>query len=82
MAYPISIIVVCIIGFAIATERRKGGKGFYIAAGLSFSFIYLTLMKVIEPFGAAGTLTPEFTAFFPHLFFFILGLIALIMAKK
>ncbi len=82
MAYPISIIVVCFIGFAIATERRKGGKGFYIAAGLSFSFIYLTAMKVIEPFGAAGTLTPEFAAFFPHLFFFILGLFALIFAKK
>ncbi len=82
MAYPISIIVVCFIGFAIATERRKGGKGFYIAAGLSFSFIYLTAMKVIEPFGAAGTVTPEFAAFFPHLFFFILGLLALIIAKK
>jgi len=82
MAYPISVIVVCFIGFAIATERRKGGKGFYIAAGLSFSFIYLTAMKVIEPFGAAGTLTPEFAAFFPHLFFFILGLFALIFAKK
>src|SRR6056297_577310 len=82
MAYPISIIVVCFIGFAIATERRKGGKGFYIAAGLSFSFIYLTAMKVIEPFGAAGVLTPEFAAFFPHLFFFVLGLFALIFAKK
>lgn len=82
MAYPISIIVVCFIGFAIATERRKGGKGFYIAAGLSVSFIYLTLMKVIEPFGAAGSVSPEFAAFFPHVLFFILGIIALLVAKK
>jgi len=82
MAYPISIIIVCFIGFAIATERRKGGKGFYIAAGLSFSFIYLATMKVIEPFGAAGVLTPEFAAFFPHLLFFVIGLLALILAKK
>jgi len=82
MAYPISVIVVCFIGFAIATERRKGGKVFYIAAGLSFSFIYLTSMKVIEPFGATGTLSPQFAALFPHLLFFILGLFALIFAKK
>jgi len=82
MAYPISIIVMCIIGFAIATERRKGGKGFYIATGLSFSFIYLTMMKVIEPFGAAGTVNPEFAAFFPHIFFFVLGIISLLIAKK
>lgn len=82
MAYPISIIVVCLIGFAIATEKRTGGKGFYIAVGLSFSFIYLTLMKVIEPFGAAGTVTPEFAAFFPHIFFFVIGIGTLVAAKK
>ncbi len=82
MAYPFSIIVVCLIGFAIATERRKGGKGFYIAAGLSISFIYLAMMKVIEPFGAAGTISPMMAALFPHAFFFLFGLGALLIAKK
>lgn len=82
MAYPISIIVVSLIGFAIATEKRKGGKGFYVATGLSFSFIYLTMMKVFEPFGAAGTISPAFAAYFPHIFFLSIGLATLIAAKK
>lgn len=82
IAYPISILVVCLIGFAIAAEKRKGGKGFYIAAGLSISFIYLAFMKVIEPFGAAGTFSPFLAAFLPHAIFFLFGLGLLIYLKK
>lgn len=82
MAYPISIITVCLIGFALAAEPRKGGKGFYISSGLGISFVYLTLMKVIEPFGATGTFSPLFAAVFPHVFFLAVGLILLIAVKK
>ncbi|NBB77307.1 MAG: LptF/LptG family permease [Bacteroidetes bacterium] len=82
IAYPISIIIVCLIGFALAAERRKGGKGFYIAAGLFISFLYLVMMKVIEPFGAAGTLSPLFAAVFPHAFFLIVGITLLLITKK
>lgn len=82
MAYPISIFTVCLIGFALAAQRRKGGKGFYIGAGLGISFIYLTMMKVIEPFGAAGTLSPLYAAIIPHAFFLIIGIGLLIVTKK
>lgn len=82
MAYPISIITVCLIGFALAAQRRKGGKGFYLGAGLGISFIYLTMMKVIEPFGAAGTISPLFAAIFPHAFFLSVGVILLLVTKK
>ncbi len=82
MAYPISIITVCLIGFALAAERRKGGKGFYLATGLGVSFIYLAMMKVIEPFGAAGTISPLFAAIFPHAFFLSVGILLLLFTKK
>lgn len=82
VAYPISILVVSLMGFALACERRKGGKGFYIATGLIFSFIYLVFMKVIEPFGAAGTIDPLHAAAIPHLLFLTMGLIMLLFTKK
>ncbi len=82
IAYPISIITVCLIGFALAAQRRKGGKGFYLASGLGISFIYLAMIKVIEPFGAAGTVSPMFAAVFPHAFFLVVGIILLIFTKK
>lgn len=82
MAYPLSILTVCLIGFALAAQRRKGGKGFYIGSGLGISFIYLVMMKVIEPFGAAGALSPLFAALFPHLFFLSMGILLLITTRK
>lgn len=82
LAYPLSIIVVTIIGFAVASVRRPGGKGFYITAGLVISFLYLVLMKVFEPFGEAGEIEPFVAALIPHLFFLIMGVGLLIGAKK
>lgn len=82
LTYPWSAIIVCIIGFAIASERRKVGKGFYIATGLLISFVYLAFMKIIEPFGAEGVISPIAAAVIPHLFFLLVGIGLLIHAKK
>ncbi|MFO7845522.1 MAG: LptF/LptG family permease [Balneolaceae bacterium] len=82
IAYPVAIFVVCLIGFGIATERRKGGRGFYIAAGLGISTIYLAVMKITEPFGYAGALSPEVASFVPHLIFLIVGILLLIFTRK
>lgn len=82
IAYPVAIFVVCLIGFGIAAERRKGGRGFYIAAGLGISTIYLAVMKIAEPFGYAGTLTPEAASFIPHAIFLFIGLLLLIFTRK
>ncbi len=82
VAYPMSVVVVMIIGFAIASVRRKGGKGIYIASGLTISFLYLSLMKISEPFGYYDTLSPLTAATLPHIFFLCVGIVLLIQAKK
>ena len=82
IAYPVSIVVVCLIGFSIACVRRKGGRGFYIATGLAISIVYQAFMKIIEPFGYVGTLTPETAAFLPHSVFLITGIVMLILTRK
>jgi len=81
-AYPFSIVVVTIVGFALASVRRQGGKGFYIAAGLIVSFLYLVMMKVIEPFGGKGEIAPWLAATLPHLIFLLVGIGLLIQARK
>lgn len=82
LAYPFSIIVSIIVGFAIASVRRRGGRGFHIAAGLTISFLYLALMKVIEPFGGKGALDPLIASTLPHVFFLLVGLVLLFSARK
>jgi lipopolysaccharide export system permease protein len=82
MAYPFSIVVVLVIGFAVAAVRRKGGKGVYIAAGLVISFLYLVIMKIMEPFGALGLLPTIWAALIPHLLFLCVGLIGIKLIRK
>ena len=82
LSYPLSIIVVVLIGFAISSVRRKGGKGVYVASGFIISFLYLAFMKIIEPFGSSGGLNPLWAALTPHLTFLVVGLILLLTAKK
>ena len=82
MAYPFSIVVVLFIGFAVAAVRRRGGKGVYIAAGLVISFLYLVIMKIMEPFGALGLLPPIWATLIPHLLFLCVGIIGIKLIRK
>ncbi len=82
LVYPLSIIIVIIVGFAVASVRRRGGKGIYLAAGLAISFLYLAFMKIAEPFGYYGTISPAFAASIAHISFFLVGVFLLISAKK
>lgn len=82
LVYPLSIIIVIIVGFAVASVRRRGGKGIYLAAGLAISFLYLAFMKIAEPFGYYGTISPAVAASIAHISFFLVGVFLLISAKK
>jgi len=82
LSYPISIPIVIIIGLCLASVRRKGGKGVYLAIGLGVSFIYLTTMKLFEPLGINGVLSPLHAAIIPHLIFFFASVVLMIKTKK
>ncbi len=73
--YPLSIILVSMIGFTLSTGTQRHGRGVQIASGLVISFVYLTLMKITEPFGAEGILHPAVATFLPHGFFFIIAVL-------
>lgn len=82
MAYPFSLVIVTLIGFSLATERRKGGRGFYIAMGLTISFLYLALIKIMEPLGASGAMDPLWASLLPHLTFLLAGSTLFLIVKK
>ncbi|MEX0593987.1 MAG: LptF/LptG family permease [Balneolaceae bacterium] len=82
MAYPFSLLIVTLIGFSLATERRKGGRGFYIAAGLTISFLYLALIKIMEPLGSSGAMDPLWASLLPHLLFLGAGTVLFFSVKK
>jgi lipopolysaccharide export system permease protein len=82
LAYPFAIFTVTIIGVAIASVRRRGGRGVHIAAGLVISFLYLALMKLFEPFGYSGAMDPMHAAILPHVIFFVVAMLLLFTSRK
>lgn len=82
LSYPLSIIVSMLIGLAIASKKIRGGRGVHLAFGLGISFFYLAALKISEPFGISGQISPEMAAIIPHVFFLSLGLILLIFYRQ
>lgn len=80
--YPLSILIVTILGVALASIRRTSGTGFILGSGLAVSFLYLAFMKIIEPFGASGTVDPMIAALIPHGLFLIVAIGVVIKTPK
>lgn len=82
LTYPFSIIVVTLIGIAVAYERKRGGRGVLVAYGLIVSFLYLTFMMLAQPFGISGSIPPFLASSLPHLIFLLVGLGLYFTTKK
>ena len=81
-SYPFANLVLLILGASISSVRRRGGQAAQLGLGLVVAFVYLSSIKLVEPFGYAGTLHPLVAAWSVHLAFVIIGIVALVTAKK
>jgi len=76
-AYPFANLILVLIGVPIAAVRRRGGQATRFAIGLLIAFVYLSIQKLAEPFGYAGSLDPALTAWLPHAVFVLVALAVL-----
>jgi lipopolysaccharide export system permease protein len=76
-SYPVANFVLLLIGVPLAAVRRRGGQAVRFAMGLMTAFAYLSMQKLAEPFGYAGTLSPLLTAWLPHAVFLLVALLVL-----
>jgi lipopolysaccharide export system permease protein len=81
-SYPLANLILVLISVPLAARRQRGGQTTRIALGLLIAFVYLALQKLTEPFGYAGTLSPQMTAWLPHAAFAIVALVMLWRARK
>lgn len=81
-SYPIANLILILLAVPLASVRRRGGQAVQLGIGLVFSFIYLALIKLIEPFGYAGTLSPILAAWVPHIIFALIALIVVWSVRK
>lgn len=81
-AYPFANLILIILGVPLAAVRRRGGQAVQMGIGLFVAFIYLLLMKLIEPFGYSGLISPEVAAWAPHAVFLVGGVLFLLRVRK
>lgn len=80
--YPFAHLILLLMAVPIASVRRRGGQAVRVGMALFIAFSYLSAMKLTEPFGYAGTLSPFMTALIPHALFLVFGLTVLFRTRK
>jgi lipopolysaccharide export system permease protein len=81
-AYPFSNLILILLAVPLAAVRRRKGQALVMGVGLLVAFVYLALMKFLEPFGYQGLLSPQATAWIPHALFLGIAAIVVLKAKK
>lgn len=80
-ADPVAIIVLTMIGFAMASKKSRGGIAFQIGMGLLLSFLYIGLL-----FGGRALVSDDFpvwaTVWLPNALFFLIAIFLLRIAPK
>ena len=68
---PLAIIVMTLIGVAIAARKTRGGIGVHLAIGISIAFAFIVFMKVTTVFATNGDLSPFMAVLLPQIIFSI-----------
>ncbi len=66
---PLAIIVMTLIGVAIAARKSRGGIGVHLAIGIAIAFSFIVFMKVTTVFATNGDLSPFLAVLLPQIVF-------------
>lgn len=66
---PLAIIVMTLIGVAIAARKSRGGTGVHLAIGISIAFSFIVFMKITTVFATNGDLSPFLAVLLPQIVF-------------
>jgi len=81
-SYPFANLILVILGVPLSSVRRRGGQAVLLGIGMFIAFAYLSLVKIIEPFGYTGSLSPAMASWLPHVVFVLIAAIILWRVRK
>jgi lipopolysaccharide export system permease protein len=81
-ADPFTIIVLTLIGVAVASRQSRGGVGVHLALGVSIGALYIILSRFSITFANQLTLPIGISVWLPNIFFTVVALILLVRAQK
>ena len=78
-AIPASVLILTVIGAALASRKVRGGSGAHIAIGVVLSMTYILFSRFSVVFATKGSFTPLLAAWLPNIVF---GILAIYLYKR
>ncbi len=82
LAFPISSIILTIIGVSVSSRKVRGGTGLHLGIGLALAFGYILFMQIASVFGTYGNISPLLAVWIPNMLFGIIAIFLAINAPK
>jgi lipopolysaccharide export system permease protein len=82
LSYPFASFIVILICIPIASNPRRGGIAFSLAAGAGIALFYFVCFKVVQSLGYNGILHPDLAAWLINGLFFLVGLAIMLKTRK
>jgi lipopolysaccharide export system permease protein len=79
---PFTVLILTIIGMAIAARKVRGGIGFHLALGVGLGASYIFLSKFSATFATNESLPPIIGVWFPNIVFAIIAIWLVKRAQK
>ena len=81
-AEPFAIMILTLIGVAVASRKTRGGRGIHLATGLAIGAIFIFLSKFSITFANSKAVAPAVGVWIPNIIFFLIALGLLSRAQK
>lgn len=82
MADPFTIIIMTLIGMAVASKKVRGGMGLHLAMGVVIGSAYVLLSKFSKTFAENLSVSAEIGMWAPNLVFALIAIVLIFRAQK
>jgi lipopolysaccharide export system permease protein len=81
-AEPFTIIILTLIGLAVASRKVRGGMGFHLAIGIGLGAVYIFLSKFSATFAIGQYIPPVLGVWIPNIIFFVISVVLILRAQR
>ncbi len=82
LAEPVTVIILALIGVAVAARKVRGGLGIHLAVGILLGALSLILSRFATVFAAGNALPVILSIWLPNIFFGIIAAVLIAKAQK
>ncbi len=81
-AEPVTILILTLIGVAVAARKVRGGMGFHLALGVGIGSVFIFLSKFSTTFSTNESLPAVLGVWLPNIFFSLVAIYLVFRAQK